>query len=267
MAILRKNLAPFASFLILLLFLWGMGKNAFLPSLRILADTQWDISLFPGLMGKKLLIFLWIIPISLGFLGWIRIFETTMLRKIDPRVTFWLGLVLTVGIFSLYIFSLGINGILVWPLVFIFFTPLVVLNPNEVLRRTANARIKTKGIALYLLSVAGLLWLFEYLSPPLIWDAVLDHFRFAEEVSRLHLIPFHWTNHTGDMPKFAEIILAGFWTLGGESLAKLSSALAVLLMAGFISLITLEWKCESRSTYLIFWTCPFFLALFFLGLC
>jgi hypothetical protein len=93
----------------------------------------------------------------------------------------------------------------------------------------------------------------------------LDHFRYAREVSRLHQIPFHWTNHTGDMPKAAELILAGFWNLGGENLSKLSSALPALLTFWLLLIFAREGKGSGTVTGWIFWTCPFFLAIYSWG--
>jgi hypothetical protein len=248
-----------------LLFLWGMGRGAFFPSLRLLLDTQWDLSLFPGLMGRKMLSFCWLVPIGLGLMGWVRVLQITVLRKVEPPIAFWIGLALSVVFFSFLVFGLAINSILSRPLVLLFFIPMVILKPKKVLKWFSDIRFRSKCFASFFLPAAGLLWMFEYLSPPLIWDAVLDHFNYAREVVRLHQIPFHWTNHTGEMPKLAELIMAGFWTLGGESLAKLSVGLAALFMAGFFSLMTREWKGEIQNTYLLFWTCPFFLALFSWG--
>jgi hypothetical protein len=264
-AFLRKILAPLISFLILLLFLWGMEKGSFFPSLRLLTDTSWDVSLFPRLMSEKILSLCWLIPIGLGFMGWIRTLEITMLRRIEPYASLWMGLGLTICFFSFYVFGLAINGILTGPLVILFFLPMAVLRPKNLFQTVHSFRLIPKGLMLILFSGAGILWLFEYLSPPLIWDAVLDHFNYAREVARLHQIPFHWTNHTGDMPKFAELILAGFWTLGGESLAKISAGWATFLVTGLFFLFAREWKSEAKSIQLLFWTCPFFLALFSWG--
>jgi hypothetical protein len=258
-------IAPSISFIILLLFLWGMGRDAFFPSLRLLLDTQWDLSLFPGMMGRKMLSLCWLVPIGLGLMGWVRVLRVTVLRRVEPPIAFWTGLALSVVFFSFFVFGLAVNGILSRPLVILFFIPMVILKPGKVLEWFSDIRFRTKCFASLFLTAAGLLWMFEYLSPPLIWDAVLDHFNYAREVARLHQIPFHWTNHTGEMPKLVELILAGFWSLGGESLAKLSIGLAALLMVGFFSLMTREWKGENQNAHLMFWTCPFFLALFSWG--
>ena len=262
MEFLKKTLA---SLLILALFIWSIGKSAFFPSLRLLQDTQWDGSIFFSTMSKRVISFLWIVPVGFGFTGWARWFKATLFPKIEKNKGYLIGFSLTLVFFSLYIFGLAVNEILYWPLTALFFIPAFVEGWEG--RKDFvffNERSKP-GVWLFLLILPLALWAFEYLSPPLVWDAILDHYRFAREVSRLHQILFHWTNHTGDMPKAAELVLAGFWNLGGESLSKLSSVLPTVLTSWLLILFAGEDKKTGGLAMLIFWTCPFFLALYSWG--
>src|SRR5580704_5402934 len=97
------------SLLILAIFIWGVGKPAFFPSLRLIQDTQWDTSLFLPTLGKKLLSFLWVVPVGLGFLGWARWFQKLLFPKTEKSVSRFLGLALALSFFSLYVFGLAIN--------------------------------------------------------------------------------------------------------------------------------------------------------------
>lgn len=255
-------LKSLVSLALLALFIWGIGKSSFLPSLRLLQDTKWDFSLFFPVWGQRLLVFFWFIPVGLGFVGWTKIIESVFLKKVDPQAVPILGMSVSLCLFSLYAFALGINGILYWPLTVLFFLVALVHGWKALKWKFKPAK---KNGFYWLLAIPTLLWLLEYLSPPLVWDAVLDHFRYAEEVSRLHQIPFHWVNHTGDMPKFAELILAGFWNLGGESFSKLSSGIPTVLILGILWLFTREWKGNGAVSTLLFLSCPFFLSIFAWG--
>jgi len=251
------------SVLILALFIWGMGKSAFFPSLRLLQNTQLDFSLFAPLFGKKILSFLLLVPIMLGFSGWGSWLRVLFFQKMEKDAANLIALSAALALFSLYVFDLAINGILYWPLTALFF----LISIGEGLREWKTLSWSWGGgkKGLVWLGIPLLLWLFEYLSPPLVWDAILDHFRFAREVSRLHQLLFHWTNHTGDMPKAGELVLAGFWNLGGENLSKLSSVFPALLTAWVFTLFSREWKSDGRVAGWIFWTCPFFLAIYSWG--
>ncbi len=254
------------SLLILALFIYGLGTSAFFPTLKILRDMNWDFSIWPRLGFKKMVCLLWLIPIGLGFFGWARILKSTLLRGMGDSETQLLTVALNVCFFSFTVFGLAINRILYEPLVLVFFVPLMGFGWKSL--SGFKVSFKWPGFGLLLWFIAGvslLVWGFEYMSPPIIWDAILDHFRYAREVARLHQIPFHWTNHTGEMPKFVETLLAGFWSLGGENLSKLSSALAAFLMALLISFFTQEWKGRKDLGLLIWGTCPLFLALFAWG--
>ncbi len=249
------------SLLILALFIWGVGKSAFFPSLRLLQDTQWDSSFFFPAFGIKLLSFLWVLPVGLGFLGWARWFQYLFFPKVEKEPARLLGFAITLSFFSLYVFGLAINEILYWPLTTLFFIPPILKGLEEWKTVSLLWQGFGKNKRALWLAIPLSLWIFEYLSPPLVWDAILDHFRFAREVSRLHQILFHWTNHTGDMPKAAELVLAGFWNLGGENLSKFSSALPAFLTAGLFLVFDREWKGRRNVSAWIFWTCPFFMAI------
>jgi hypothetical protein len=259
---LKKTLA---SLLILALFIWGVGESAFFPSLRLLQDTQWDRSLFFSTITRKVISFLWIIPVGFGFLGWARWFRAAFFLKVEKDEAHLLGFSLALAFFSLYVFGLAINEILYWPLTALFFIPALLEGWKGRKDFSLSIPVSMLGAWNLLLIPAWTLWIFEYLSPPLVWDAILDHYRYAREVSRLHQILFHWTNHTGDMPKAAELVFAGFWNLGGESLSKLSSVLPAILTSWLLILVAKEGKGTGRLIALIFWTCPFFLALYSWG--
>jgi hypothetical protein len=248
------------SLFLLGLFLYGVKVSAFLPSLQMLKDTQWDISLFPIFGVEKAEALLWLIPVGLGLLGWARLVRQHLLRPLDGRLVRLLALAITLSFFSFHCFALGVNQLLTQSLVGLFFVVGFIPGFYEFKEVRKSFKLGWKLLGLMLL-----VWAFEYLSPPIIWDAILDHFRFAEEVARLHQIPFHWTNHTGDMPKFAETLLAGFWALGGEVLAKLLSGLAALLMAYLFWVIAKEKGFSNQVGQWVFWSCPLFLALFAWG--
>jgi hypothetical protein len=254
-----------------------MKFSAFFPSLQMLKDTQWDLSLFPLLELKKVNVIFWfptIVSIKkigsilllpfyfLGFLGWMVCIRRIFLRSLKGPIVNVAALAMAVSFFSLYCFALGVNQILTFHPLFIFFLFGVVVALSEY---TDNHGFLKIDFAVGLLWLVVILWIFEFLSPPIIWDAVLDHFRFAEEVARLHQIPFHWTNHTGDMPKFTETLLAGFWVLGDESLAKLMSGLSVLMTAYLVWVVAKENGFSNRVGQWVFWSCPLFLALFAWG--
>ena len=258
---LKKTLL---SFLILVLFIYGIGQPSFFPSARLFQETEWDFSLLIPLWADRLISFLWIIPVGLGFGGWARQLRSSFFNQMEPEIGDFLGVSLALSFFSLYVFGLGINEILYWPLVFIFFAPMLMTGTRMFLAMFSKRFGPMDGMALALV-IPLILWAVEYLSAPIVWDAVLDHFRYAREVSRLHQILFHWVNHTGDMPKGAELILAGFWSLGGESLSKVSSAIPALLTLGLFILFGREWKGNSLIIRWIFGSCPFFLALFAWG--
>jgi 4-amino-4-deoxy-L-arabinose transferase-like glycosyltransferase len=254
-----------ASWLILALFIWGIGKSALFPSLRLFQDTQWDGSLFFPAMIRKLTPLLWVMPVGLGLMGWARWFKTLFFLKVKKDEGDLLGLSLALSFFSLYVFGLAVNEILYWPLTALFFIPpLWEVWKGRKDFTFPHSQLKN-GWGLFWFAPPLALWAFEYFSPPLVWDAILDHYRFAREVSRLHQILFHWTNHTGDMPKAAELVLAGFWNLGGEGLSKFSSALPALLTSWLLVLFVQEGKAMERLVLFIFWTCPFFLALYSWG--
>lgn len=264
-----KSLVPPLSSLVsvvfLALFLWSIGLQSFFPSLRLLQDTQLDFSFFFQTWSLRALSFLWLIPVCLGFLGWSRFLKGLFFPALEKSVAGYLGFSLCIASFSLYILVLGVNGILYWPLTVLFFVPVLWEGVKEwqYLELGKWWRVPQSWGWLGIMPI--LLWAFEYLSPPLVWDAVLDHFRYAREVSRLHQIPFHWVNHTGDMPKAAELVLAGFWNLGGEPLSKLALLLPALLTTWLLKNFSEGKRDKDSTASWIFWTCPYFLALYAFG--
>ena len=258
------------SFLILLIFFYGVGfygdgPHALFPSLRLLQDTQWNPAFLWSSSAEKVLALLLCAPIGLGFIGWASFFQNLFLPNIEKKAAKLLGLFLGLSFFSFYVFGLAINEILYEPLVSLFFIPTLWNGYLEYKKVATNWKNEKGGWWHRLLALPILLWAAEYLSPPIIWDAVLDHFRYAREIARLHQIPFHWTNHTGEMPKAAELVLAGFWSMGGESFSKLSGMLATIGAIFLLRLFLREWKGNTAALNWVFWTCPFFLAIFSWG--
>ena len=261
----RLPVQPLLSLALLALFIWGAGKTAFFPSLKLLQDTPWDLSFFWPAWEQRFLSFLWIIPVVLGFWGWSCWFRRLFFPEVEERTGGLLGLSLALSFFSLFVFGLAVNGILDGPLTALFFAPALPEGWRARKRFSFPPLWDGNFLRPFFFVIPVLLWLFEILSPPLAWDAVLDHFRYAREVSRLHQIPFHWVNHTGDMPKAAELVLAGFWNLGGEPLSKLSLALPALLTLCLLGLFLREEGGSSQTGALVFLSCPFFLALYSFG--
>ncbi len=272
--VLKKSIL---SLFLLGLFVYGMKASVFFPSFQLLKDSQWDLSLFPLLELKKVNVLLWfpaickIQPIgsilllpfyAFGFLGWMVWIRRTFMNGLEGPSVNLVALALAITMFSFYCFALGVNQILTFHPLFIFF---LIGSVVGLLEYEENHEFLKIEFVLGPLSLPLIFWLFEYLSPPIIWDAVLDHFRFAEEVARLRQIPFHWTNHTGDMPKFVETLLAGFWVLGGETLAKMMSGLSALLMAYLFWVIAKEKDFSNKIVQWLFFTCPIFLAIFAWG--
>ena len=233
--------------------------------MKLLQDTQWDGSNFFPNISHKIISLFWIAPIGFGFMGWARWFKAAFFSKTEKSEGLLIGFSLALALFSLYVFGLAVNEILVWPLTALFFIAGLMEGWNGRKDFSFFGMVSKPGVCNLLLILPMSLWAFEYLSTPLIWDAILDHYRFAREVSRLHQILFHWTNHTGDMPKAAELVLAGFWNLGGESLSKLSSALPAVLTSWLLILFSREGNKTGELIPFIFWTCPFFLALYSWG--
>jgi hypothetical protein len=167
------------------------------------------------------------IPVGLGWVGWADSLSRLFLGKLDVKLRNPFAYTAVLCLFSCYCFGWAVNGLL-YPLTALsFFLPFVPKGFRGL--KSALKNIKIPSLNAWLFSVvifAFLTWMFEFLSAPLIWDAILDHFRFAGEVARLHSLPLHWTNHTGDMPKFVELIWAGFWAMGGEFMSKASLALS-----------------------------------------
>lgn len=250
------------SLLVLAAFIVGIGSSAWFPSLRLLWDTQWDPSLGVALWSLRINAFLWLIPVMIGFCGWMAALETLLLNKLRTEFKTALGLGITLSFFSFFSFGLAINGILTGPTTAFFLLPFLFKGWRYLTQRKSFEKWGREWLWLVL---PALFWGMEYLSSPIVWDAVLDHFRFAREVARLHQLPFHWVNHTGDMPKLAEMIWAGFWAMGGEALSKISMALALLLTLLIFFGIAKEERIKSWVLALILLTCPYLMALYAWG--
>ncbi len=232
----------------------------------MLEDTLWNPPLAGEIWIQRLPALFLIIPVWMGLAGWAQVIEQLFLSRMDLRLRPPFACSAVLCLFSCYSFGLAINGVLYSWAAGAFFLPFMLQGFAEI--QSFIRKIKMSPVNPWFIGggvLVLLVWAAEFLSPPLIWDAVLDHFRFAGEVARQHLIPYHWTNHTGDMPKFAEITWAGFWVMGGEFMSKASLAIS----AG----LTL-WILKAYANYkgyfgwigpLLFLTCPVFLALFAWG--
>ncbi|MGH7739718.1 MAG: hypothetical protein ACREL1_06185, partial [bacterium] len=186
------------SFLILGVLIFGAGAAAWIPSFRGWSDIPWTTSVFWAAWETKSEALLWALAVVLGLAGWtesLRIFLFGR-ESLDERGPLCLGM--SLAFFSLCVFGLGVNGLLSAPWVALFF----FIEMPKGFRVLSNPWFPGwKKWQKSLLVFSLMPWAFAYFSPPIIWDAILDHFRFAREVARLHQIPFHWVNHTGDIPK------------------------------------------------------------------
>jgi hypothetical protein len=249
-------------FLILATLIVGTGFSTLHPSLGTFFDIPWTLDVFWKTWESKLSAFFWSSGVVLGLAGWTKSFRIFLFGNNDLPEMGPLCFGISLAGFSLFVFGLGVSGVFFSPLVAIFFFVQIPAGMTLL----SKPWFRSWTLAQKWLLLVGLLpWFFEYLSPPIIFDAVLDHFRFAEEVARLHQIPFHWVNHTGDIPKGAELIGAGFWALGGETLAHLLSALpfAGLIYLGIM--LARRLQVPEWPVVLILVACPFWMALFSWG--
>lgn len=232
----------------------------------MLEDTLWDTSLAGDYWRQRLPGLLLFIPVGLGWVGCAQSLSRVFLGKMDEKLRSPFASTAVLCLFSCYCFGLAVNGLFYALAVLAFFLPFLPSGFLEIKSFLNSVKIPTINNWLLGIGViASGIWMFEFFSPPIIWDAVLDHFRFAREVARNHFLPFHWTNHTGDIPKFTELIWAGFWVMGGEFMSKASMALSVGLTAWILAAYP---KSKGYSGYLgplFFMTGPCFLALFSWG--
>jgi hypothetical protein len=245
-----------------MVLIMAAGLPAVCPSWNGFFDVPWSLDVFWKTWEMKLAAFFWSLGVVLGLMGWVESFRVFLFgrdRAGEPAaLCFGISLI---GV-SLFVFGLGVNGIFFSPLMALFFLIRIPAGFSIISKVSLGAWTSLQKSFLVLSLVP---WLFEYLSPPIIWDAILDHFRFCEEVARLHQIPFHWVNHTGDIPKGAELLGAAFWSLGGETLARLLSALAFAGILYLGILIARRLQVPRWPVVLILVACPFWMALFSWG--
>lgn len=206
------------------------------------------------------------VPVGLGLMGWAAALSGLFLKSLDPKLRGPFAFTAALCLFSCFAFGLAVNGLLFPVSTLCFFLPFVPAGVSAL--RLFIKEKKVPIVPTWVMGMSGLvlcIWIIEFASPPLIWDAVLDHFRLAGVVARLHFLPFHWTNHTGDIPKFAEIIWAGFWSMGGEFMAKASLGLSVLLTAWLLWAYALSKNSNPTLGPLLLLTGPCFLALYAWG--
>lgn len=252
---------PLLSILFLSLFAFGLGKEPWLPSLRLLRDTVWDFSLWPASWSSKMMALFLFSAVVLGLLGWAEWFRRAFVPVKKSALPFAIFFGLSTCFLGLWTWALAVNEILYGPLLALILLSAAWTGWGE-FRKWDLPIGKMSGLEKIALFAVFCLWAGEFLSPPLVWDAILDHFRYARETARLHQVLFHWTNHTGDMPKAAEMVLAGFWAIGGEGLSKLALALPLFTVLGLCGYWFGEEKMKFKQTFWVLISCPFLLAIF-----
>ncbi|HVZ80982.1 MAG TPA: hypothetical protein VHE12_09345 [bacterium] len=222
------------------------------------------MALWPTALGTKLMSIALFALAALGLLGWAGLFRRVWSPPRRNWNPFHLYVALAIAFFSLWSWALAANEVLYGFLEALILVPAIPWGWLEA-RKWGPWVGKWSRFEKIGLGALWIIWGSEFLSPPLIWDAVLDHFRYARETVRLHQVLFHWTNHTGDMPKAAEMVLAGFWAIGGEGLSKMALILPLLMTLGIFSLWLRQEKKGFRASFWLLLSCPFLLALFAWG--
>ncbi len=249
-----------------LLSLLGTKFSFLHPSLRALTDTLWNASLAGGTWSQRFPALLMCVPILLGWLGWAEMLSRLFLSKFDKKLRSPFVYASVLCFFSCYCFGWSVNELLSPYSAVSFFLPFVPQGFLSLISRLEKGTLPSLNPWLFGIGILALVvWVSDLLSPPLIWDAVLDHFRFAEEVARQGEVPFRWTNHTGDMPKFTEMIWAGFWAMGGEFLSKASMGISIFLTLWILMAYPRSKGMPGFVGPLLFLTGPYFLALFTWG--
>ncbi len=246
----------------LALFIFGTKLSFLHASLRMLNDTVWNPALAWGIWCQRMPGLAFGALVIIGWAGWTRKLTRILLLKLDDPLCRPITASVVLCLFSCYCFGLAVNGVLYPWTTALFFLPFIIPGLREIRTWVVEFKIGEINPWLVLLGMVCLvIWAFDFCSPPLIWDAVLDHFRFAELVAWQNLLPLHWTNHTGDMPKFSEIAWAGFWSMGGEFLSKASLVIPTLLTVWLLSAYSKKLGLPGWIGPLLLLTCPYFLAL------
>lgn len=217
------------SILLLGLVLYLGGPEGLRFDARLLKDTEWD---FSGLARRGTLKFGALcvaVLVAVAWSGWARWLGRILLARLPASERTLPSFAATLVLFSGCCFGLAVNGVLMGPILAL---TMGVAVPEGVgaWREVWARRPRSSEPWMYLAGIPFfLLWAPEYLSPPLAWDAVLDHSRFAREVARTGWLPLRWTDHTGDLPKLTDILLAGLQSMGGEALARIGLVAALVL--------------------------------------
>ncbi len=217
------------SFLLLAAFVAAAGWASFRPDFRLWNDTEWEPSLFTARWGSRSVSLVGMALLTLGFAGWTSILGRFLFSPIPAEERTLPSFAVSIALFSAISFALAVNGVLHGSILAFFCLP--ALKEGWIVLRGSIARFAGSGgrWAPFLAVPFILLWFPEFLAPPLAWDAVLDHSRFAREVARTRELPLLWPDHTGNMPKLTDILLAALHSMGGEALARMGNLLSLVL--------------------------------------
>jgi hypothetical protein len=252
---------------IFLTFLLYVPGSIWRPNLEMIKNCSWNFKKMPIRFLKEKYPIVFFIPLCVGILGWANAIGKLFFGKFKVSYQYILGFFVSIVLIATVVFSLAVNEIFYPEIIILFFIPFFKEGWRLfkiIFCQLRQYKNKINGL-IGLSSLMMVFWLFEFFSPPIIWDAVLDHFRFAEEVVRLHFLPLHWVNDTGDMPKIMESVLAAFWSLGQEALSKFSLILDWFLILGAFFLFFKQHLKRTQLAFFIFLSIPFFLAIFSWG--
>ncbi len=243
----------------------ALGHGLALPDpIHSHGNVVWDPAGAPAQWAARTYALAWVPLLLLGFWGWARSIRALFLSKLAQPWAGHSAWGAATILFGMWLFGFGVHGLICPGVTSLFFLlGFLAARPhwNELdagwteFRRVPNGWKAALGIT-------ALPWLFEAFAPPTYWDALVDHFRFAREVSRTGLLPAGWINFNGNMPKAADLLIAGYWNLGGEPLAKMGLYLPLIgclvLMGDWIKAV----GGRRRAAALVLLGSPFFLPLF-----
>jgi len=146
------------SLFLLGLFVYGVKVATFFPSLEMFRETHWNLSLFPVFGLKKAEALLWLFPVGLGFLGWVRWIRRSLLKGLDGPLVRLLAFAITLSLFSFYCFALGVNQVLTQLLVAAFFAAGFISGFYELKEIRKSFQLGWESVG-----VVVLIWGFDYL--------------------------------------------------------------------------------------------------------
>ncbi len=251
------------SLILLVAFSFSLGWDAFRPDFTLWKGTEWSLACAGPLWMGRFVAVLGLVAAFFGFSGWTFLLGRSLFSGLPEKERWFPSFVLSTAFFSLWTFGLAVNGILQGMSVLAFFAPAWIFAGRPF--KGSNRRKVIWTTLEIILFLPLLLWLAEILAPPVAWDAVLDHFRFAKEVVRLRQLPLQWPDHTGLMPKSADLMLAGFYSMGGEPLARMASSLAAVISAASLLFFLRAIPQAGRRALAVFFSCGFFLVVYTFG--